>query len=102
MIASVAGLCSLGALAKYPLAHPERAFRQFNALVFASDEEANHTEVHQGDFAEVEYFAGVPVLHCLSNAIDTIRLNASDQPEIRDAAIGILFQPEHFMLMPRQ
>lgn len=70
--------------------------REYNALVFATDEESNRTSVHQGDFAQIEYFASASV-HRLSNARDAIRLNAADQPEIRDTAIGVSFNPEHFV-----
>src|SRR5206468_3040738 len=51
------GLRSLGALAKNPLAHVGRALYEFNALVFAADQEPNHRDVHQGDLAQVQDFA---------------------------------------------
>ena len=41
----------LGALAKNPLTHVGRALQQFNAVVFAPDQEMNHCDVDQGDLA---------------------------------------------------
>ena len=31
-----------------------RAFGEFNALVFAANQEPNHSEIHQGDFDQIQ------------------------------------------------
>jgi hypothetical protein len=101
-IAPADELRSLRAFTKHPFAYPGRALRECNAPVFATDEESNHTQVHKGDFAQIEYLASASVIHCLSNARDAIRLNVADQPEIRAAATGVSFNPEHFGLKLRR
>lgn len=72
-------LRSFNPLAEHPLAHIEGALYQFNALVFASDQEPNHHDVHQRDLAEIQNYACAPVIHCRSNAVDTSRLNTAAQ-----------------------
>ena len=42
--------------AKHPFPHIVSAFGEFNALVFAANQEPNHPEIHQGDFAQYPEF----------------------------------------------
>jgi len=70
-------LRSLSAFAKHPFAHEGRAFRQFNALVFATHKELDRSDVHQGYLAQVQDAACANVIHCRSYAADRIGLNAA-------------------------
>ena len=56
------GLCVLrlrlfSALAEASIRERKRALHQFNALLFAANQEGNHPEIHQGDFTQVQNFA---------------------------------------------
>ena len=82
---------TLGALTKDPLAHVGRASRQFNALLFAANQEINCRHVHQGDLAQFQDFARAAAVHCRSNAGDAIRLNATAEQQPSDASVGLFF-----------
>src|SRR5260221_14450234 len=94
-------LRSLGALAKNPLTHVGRALLQFNALLFAANQEPNHRYVHQCDLAQVQDFARATVVHFRSNAGDTIRLDAAAEEESRDASVAEFFNPQHRSITQR-
>src|SRR5215471_17356180 len=74
---SVFPLHSLRALAKNPLAHIGRALNQFNALIFAANQETNRIQVHQCDFAHVQNLALAAIIDCRTDAAEKVRLNPS-------------------------
>jgi len=84
---------SLRALAKNPLAHIRRALNQFNALIFATNQETNRHEVHQSDFAQVQHFTVAATTHCRLNRGDMVRLNPTAQPQSGHTSMAILFNP---------
>src|ERR1700757_2349419 len=74
-------LHSLLTLANDPLAHIERTLDQFNAVVFAANQEPYYLQVHQGDFAEVQNFTLAIFVHRRLNRGDVVRLNPSTQSQ---------------------
>src|SRR5215470_566009 len=94
------GLRFLGTLANYPFAHVGRALHQFNALVFASDQELNHPEVHERDLAQVQDFACAAVIHFRSDVCYMIRANPAAQPQLSHASTTVFFNPQHLTLSP--
>src|SRR5215471_2641785 len=63
-------LHSLRAFAENPLTHIGRALNQFNALIFAANQEPNHHEVHQSDFAQVQNLTFAAIPNCRLNGGD--------------------------------
>jgi hypothetical protein len=91
-------LRSLRALAKHPFVHIGRALDEFNAFIFAANQEPNHPEIHQGDFAQIQNSVSAATTHCRSNAGDKVRLNSPDQPQSGHASIRVFLNPQHLVL----
>ena len=94
-------LRSLRALAKHPFVHIGRALDEFNAFIFAANQEPNHPEIHQGDFAQIQNSVSAAITHCRSNAGDKVRLNSADQSQSGYASIAVFLNPEHLLPAPR-
>src|SRR5215469_3513354 len=69
---SVIPLHSLRALAKNPLAHIGRALNQFNALIFAANQETNCIQVYQCDLAQIQNLSATTIIDRRLNAGDKV------------------------------
>ena len=70
---------------------------EFNALIFAADQETDHLKVYQGNFAQVQNFTLTAINHCRLNVAYMARLNPASQSQSGHASIGIFFNLKHLV-----
>src|SRR5712692_1632096 len=77
-----------------PLTHERRAMTELDALALTAAQKANHPDVHQGHFVQVQHDAVSIALDLRPEALEMFRLDPAAEPEDRVPPVRDLLAPE--------
>src|SRR5258708_6988542 len=77
-----------------PLTHERRAMTELDALALTAAQKANHLDVHQGHFVQVQHDGVSIALDLRPEVLEMFRLDPAAEPEDRVLPVRDLLTPE--------